>query len=326
MAASARGAGTRLLTQSQVAKLIDMAAVMEAVESALVAHARGRTQMPPKVYLEFASHGGDLRAMPALVGERAGVKWINSHPSNPLRFHLPTVRGVYLLSDPANGDLLAMMDATLITALRTGASAGLATRVLARADVRSVGLIGCGAQAPYLLSAVLAAREPSQILVADRDETKAQEFAATVGAKAVSLREAAACDVVCTATPSREPLVRREWLSEGAHVNAMGADAHGKQELAPQILRDAQVFVDDLAQAQGSGEINVPLARGELSKGQLAGTLGAVLAGDASGRLNDEDITLFDSTGLAIQDVAVAALAYERALAEDVGTSLDFFS
>lgn len=325
MAASS-AQGTRLLTKSQVAKLIDVPAVMEAVEAALVAHARGQTQMPPKVYLEFADHMGDLRAMPAQVGKRAGVKWINSHPNNPLRFHLPTVRGVYLLSDPANGDLLAMMDATLITALRTGASAGLATRVLARGDARTVGIIGCGAQAPYLLSAVLAARTPTRILVADRDEEKAQLFAASVGAQAVSLERAAACDIVCTATPSREPLVRREWLQPGAHVNAMGADAHGKQELQTQILRDAHVFVDDMVQAQGSGEVNVPLAREALASSDIAGTLGAVLAGDAAGRLNEEDITVFDSTGLAIQDVAVAALAYERAVAQDVGTELDFFA
>ncbi|MEO0422770.1 MAG: NAD(P)-binding domain-containing protein [Pseudomonadota bacterium] len=324
--ARSTGPGTRLLTKSQVAKLIDMPAVMEAVESALVAHARGQTQMPPKVYLEFANHMGDLRAMPALVGERAGVKWINSHPNNPLRFHLPTVRGVYLLSDPANGDLLSMMDATLITALRTGASAGLATRVLARGDARTVGIIGCGAQAPYLLSAVLAARTPMRILVTDRDEEKAQVLAASVGAEAVALEAAAACDIVCTATPSREPLVRREWLQPGAHINAMGADAHGKQELQTQILRDAHVFVDDVVQAQGSGEVNVPLAREELASSDIAGTLGAVLAGDTAGRLNEEDITVFDSTGLAIQDVAVAALAYERAVAQGVGTELDFFA
>ncbi|MEM9385185.1 MAG: NAD(P)-binding domain-containing protein [Pseudomonadota bacterium] len=326
MVVGSAGQGTRLLTKSQVAQLIDMPAVMEAVEAALVAHARGETQMPPKVYLEFTNHMGDLRAMPALVGERAGVKWINSHPNNPLRFHLPTVRGVYLLSDPANGDLLAMMDATLITALRTGASAGLATRVLARGDARTVGIIGCGAQAPYLLSAVLAARAPTRILVADRDEEKAQVFATSVGAQAVSLEAAAACDIVCTATPSREPLVRREWLQPGAHINAMGADAHGKQELQTEILREALVIVDDLVQAQGSGEVNVPLAREELALSDLAGTLGAVLAGDAAGRLNEEDLTVFDSTGLAIQDVAVAALAYERAVAQGVGTELDFFA
>ncbi|MEO0971631.1 MAG: ornithine cyclodeaminase family protein [Pseudomonadota bacterium] len=317
---------TLLLSRSQIARLIDMPAAMGAVESALIAHARGDTQMPPKVYLEFADHGGDLRAMPALVGERAGVKWINSHPGNPLRFNLPTVRGVYLLSDPANGDLLAVMDATLITALRTGACAGLASRVLARADARTAGFIGCGAQAPYLVSAVRAARAPERLLVADLDRDRAQDLAASIGGEVVDIATAAACDIVTTCTPARAPVVQRDWLGAGSHVNAMGADAHGKQELSPQILRDAHLLVDDTAQAFGSGEVNVPLERGELSERDIAGTLGAVLAGDAAGRLNEEDITVFDSTGLAVQDVALAALAYERALEAKVGTAFDLFS
>ncbi len=322
-----RAGPTRLLTRSDVAGLIDMPATIEAVEAALIAHARGQTQMPPKVYLEFPEYGGDLRAMPARVGDVAGVKWINSHPHNPQRFRLPTVRGVFLLSDPATANLLAVMDATLITALRTGASAGIATRALARPGRFSLGFVGAGAQARHLLAAVRAARpdDVSRVLVYDRDGEAARAFAADAGGEVASLQTTAGCDVLVTVTPSRTPIVRREWLAPGAHVNAMGADAHGKQELESDVLRHARVFVDDLVQASGSGEVNVPLERGELRREDIAGTLGEVLAGSIEGRHGADEVTVFDSTGLAIQDAAVAALVFERAEARGVGLELDIF-
>jgi alanine dehydrogenase len=317
---------TRLLRRADVAALLDMPAVMSAVESAFVAHARGETQMPVKVYLEFADVEGDLRAMPAATADAAGVKWINSHGLNPSRFGLPTVRGVLLLSDPVNANLLAMMDATLITALRTGASAGIATAALARADATSVGFIGAGVQSRYLLEAVMAARPGiERRLIHDRDTEAAARFAAECDGEVADVAEVAGCDVLCTATPSRTPIVRREWIQPGTHINAMGADAHGKQELDVDILIDASVFVDDIAQASGSGEVNVALGDGRISTQSLAGTLGDVLAGKALGRTDAAQITVFDSTGLAIQDVAVAALVLERAQAQGVGSQFDFF-
>jgi alanine dehydrogenase len=318
---------TRLLTRSDVARLVDMAAVMDAVEGALRAHARGETQMPVKVYLAFPEAEGDLRAMPASVGGAAGVKWINSHACNAARHGRPTVRGILLLSDPETADLLAVMDATLITALRTGASAGIATGALARPDARSIGLVGCGVQARYLLEAVQTARpQIDRVCVHDRDEAAARAFAAECGGEAVSLAQAAACDVLCTATPSRTPFLRREWLRPGVHVNAMGADAHGKQECETAVLAAARVFVDDMAQAGGSGEVNVPLATGALTPEDIAGTLGEVLEGGLVGRMDPDEITLFDSTGLAIQDVAVASLVHARACEAHAGTLLDFFA
>jgi alanine dehydrogenase len=316
-----------LLSRSDVAALVDMPAVMEAVRGAFVAQARGEVQMPVKVYLEFEQWRGDLRAMPASVGGVAGVKWINSHPANPSRHGLPTVRGVMLLSDPATANLLAMMDATLITALRTGASAGIATAALARPDARSVGLIGCGVQARFLLDAVRAARPAlDDIRVCDADAATAAEFARTCGGQLAPVESVAGCDVVCSATPVRTPFIRREWLQPGAHINAMGADAHGKQEFHVEALRAARVFVDDLAQASGSGEVNVGLVEGTLTTADIAGTLGEVLAGQCAGRENDAQITLFDSTGLAIQDVAVAALVFERARQQGRGQQFDFFA
>lgn len=315
---------TLLLTQSQVAELAEMDAIVEAVEDVFRAFAKGEAYMPPKVYLDLPQFEGDFRAMPAAFGEWAGIKWVNSHAHNLARHKLPTVMGLYVLSDPDRAVPLAVMDATWLTALRTGAAAAVATRHLARSSARTLGLIGAGVQARTILQAHAVVRPDLGVLVADRDPAVAEAFAAAYGGRAVSLEEACGADIVCTATPSRTPVVQRVWVRDGAHLNAMGADAEGKQELDVQILRDARVFVDDLAQAAHSGEINVPLHRGEIAESDLAGGLGDVIAGTLAGRRTDAELTVFDSTGLAVQDLAVAARLYTLAQARGIGTSLDF--
>lgn len=316
---------TLVLTQADVAAVIDMAAAVDAVSVAFAAHGRGQTQMPVKVYLDLPEYEGDFRAMPAYFQGSAGVKWVNSHPRNPERHGLPSVLGMYILSDPATAVPLAVMDATLLTAVRTGAAAGVATRVLGRADARTVGFVGCGVQARTLLQALRVDRPDLQVLGADRDQQAALRFATEVGGRAVPLQEACGCDIVCTATPVRTPIVRRDWLRPGAHVNAMGADAHGKQELETAIVVTATVVVDDWDQACGSGEVNVPLHEGSLRREQIHAALGEILAGDKPGRRSDDEITVFDSTGLAVQDVALARLVYERARERGIGLEVAFF-
>jgi ornithine cyclodeaminase/alanine dehydrogenase len=216
------------------------------------------------------------------------------------------------------------MDATLLTAFRTGAAAGVATRHLAPRPPRSVGFVGCGVQARYLLDAHRALYPDLELVMADAVPSAAERFAAEAGGRAAGARDAAACDVVCTSTPSRAPVVEAGWLRPGAHVNAMGADAAGKQELAAEILVAARVFVDDLEQASHSGEINVPLHDGRLRVDQLAGTLGEVVAGKLLARPPgaEDAVTIFDSTGLAVQDVALARLLLDAALARGVGVDL----
>ena len=317
---------TLVLTQSDINSVVDMTTVVPAIESAFAAHGRGQTQMPVKVYLELPEFNGDFRAMPAYVEGSAGVKWVNSHPSNPERYGVPSVLGMYILSDPATAQPLAVMDATLLTAMRTGAAAAVATKYLARADARTVGFVGCGAQARTLHAALGVVLDEFDVVAADVSAEAAAAFAAEVSGRAGQLQDAAACDIVCTATPVRDPIIRREWVRAGAHINAMGADAHGKQELDTQVLLDACVVLDDWAQASGSGEVNVPLDNGALSRDAIHGPLGEIVAGTLSGRESDEQITVFDSTGLAVQDVALARLIYDAARAANMGLKVDFAS
>ncbi len=240
---------TLVLTQSDVRSVLDMTAAVEAVEQAFIAHGQDKTQMPVKVYLDLPRYDGDFRAMPAYFDGAAGVKWVNSHPKNPERHQLPAVLGMYILSDPATAQPLAVLDATLLTAARTGAAAAVASKYLARPDSKTVGFVGSGVQARTMLAALKVVYPDLAVTAADRDEDAAEAFANEVSGEAASVEEASACDIVCVATPSRIPVVRRDWVKPGAHINAMGADAAGKQELEAAILLDGKVVVDDYEQA-----------------------------------------------------------------------------
>lgn len=315
---------TLILTQSEVRSVLTMERAVEAVEQAFAAYGRGQALMPAKVYLDLAKYDGDFRAMPAYASGSAGVKWVNCHPENSRRHGLPTVQGIYILSDPATAVPLAVMDATYLTAARTGAAAGVATKYLARPDAKSVGFIGCGVQAHTALEAMrVVLGSEIEVVANDRDAEVAALFASKYGGRSVGTEEAAGCDIVCTLTPSRVPIVERSWVRPGTHINALGADGPGKQELHIAILNDAKIVIDDLHQAEGGGEINVALSRGELDVADIYGSLGELVTGMKPGRQDSEEITVFDSTGLAIQDVAVARIVYEQAKSRGLGLSLD---
>ncbi|MEL6344585.1 MAG: ornithine cyclodeaminase family protein [Myxococcota bacterium] len=313
---------TLILTQREIRALMTMDRVLPAVEAAFAAHGAGTASMPPKVYIDLPQYNGDFRAMPAFMDGAAGVKWVNSHPDNPARHGLPSVMGVYILSDPGTAAPLAILDATWLTALRTGAAAGVASKHLAKAAPKTLGFIGCGVQSRVLLDAHrVVYGDALTLMMADASADAAKAFAEEAGGTVASVEQAAGCDIVCTSTPVRTPIVRRAWIQPGAHINAMGADAEGKQELDSDVLTAARVVVDDRAQAFHSGEVNVPLHTGALHEAQVYGTLGEVVAGRIPGRSGDE-ITLFDSTGLALQDVAVAKAIYTLAQERGVGTAI----
>ncbi|MBZ4419106.1 ornithine cyclodeaminase family protein [Myxococcus sp. RHSTA-1-4] len=313
---------TLILSAKDLRALYTVELGLNAVERAFRAHGLGEALMPPKVYLSLPRYDGDFRAMPAFLDGSAGVKWVNAHPRNPEKHGLPTVRALYILSDPDTASPLAILDGTLLTAWRTGCAGGVASKYLAKKQPRTLGLVGCGVQARVLIDAHRAIYGELELLLADVSDAAARALQAEKGGRVVSMQEACGADIVCTSTPVRSPVVKREWIRPGTHINAMGADAPGKQELDARILTDGRVFIDDTEQATHSGEVNVPLHDGLLKEEQLAGTLGEVVAGKKSGRSGDE-ITIFDSTGLALQDVALARALYDVALARGVGQSLD---
>ena len=309
-----------LLDAAAMGPLLEKIDVIEAVEGAFAAYGRGEATMPPKVYLDVPPHG-DFRAMPAAMGGAASLKWVSVHAGNPERHGLPTVMAMLFYNDAATGRPLAVMDGTLITRERTAAAAAVATRHLARRGARTLGLVGCGGQAEPHLRLIARVVRPERVLLADLHRTHAEKLAAEMrGLPCEVVDTPAACgaDVVTTLTASRQGFVRKEWIQPGAHINAMGADAAGKQELTADLLLAARVFVDDWAQAAHSGEINVAHREGKLKA--VAGTLPDVVCGKHPGRISDDEITIFDSTGLAIQDLAIAKAAYAKAAELDLAT------
>ena len=304
---------TLILSRRDVAGLLDMREVIPTVEQAFRDYASGKAQMPAKVYLQVPR--GDFRAMPAAVPNAAGVKWVNVHPNNCSE-GLPTVLGIIICSDPDTAYPLAIMDATEITAYRTAATSANAARYLARLDSRTLGLIGAGRQAELHLQSHALLFPLKRIRVFDIRPEAADSFLEKFRDYPIELtsaEEAAQSDIICTLTPSTEPVVRAGWVKPGTHINAVGADAAGKQELDPAILQSARVVVDDLTQAYHAGEINVPLRQGLFDKDQIWATLGEIITGAKCARQDEGEITVFDSTGLAIEDIATAWLIYRRA-------------
>ena len=281
----------------------------DAVREAFIAYAKGEWTMPPKVYVANYP-AGDFRAMPALGSGHALLKWITSFPGNPAR-GLPTVTGLVLLSDAEDGRLLAALDASSVTALRTAAAAVVAADALCRAEASSYAVVGCGPNGAETARMLVA--HGLSPLVWDVDEVRRSYVAGRVGARvAASAEEALRCEVVVTVTPGSTPLYSEGSLEPGQHVSLMGADGPGKNEVAPGELPRAHLFCDDWQQASHGGELATAVSAGIVAREQVT-ELGPVLNGEADGRRSAGEITLFDSTGLAIQDLAIARIAYAKA-------------
>ena len=320
------------LNGDDVKELLDMRGTLSVVEAAFLEHGRGRVQMPPKSYLYFKTHNGDLRTMPAYLetADIAGVKIVNAHPLNP-SLGLPTVMAVVVLNSTETGAPLAVMDGTYLTDMRTGAAGGVAADRLARTDAAAVGMVGTGRQARTQLRAILEVREITTVKAIDRSDATCRQFRDDMAVEGCDIRimdsieQVCDCDILITTTPVREPIVADDWISDGTHINAIGADAAGKEELDPGILKRSKIVIDDYAQASHSGEINVPLKKGIISVDDIYGTLGEIVAGIKPGRKSDSEITVFDSTGLAIQDVSTANHVYQQAVKSGIGRRLKLF-
>jgi len=340
---------TLLLDSADVDENARLPDVIRAVEEAFAAYEHGTVRMPAKSYIELAQYNGDFRSMPAYMAVReddvpasqrdsaesrsagdwdaAGLKWVNVHPDNPDDHGLPTVMGTMIYSDPETAFPLAIMDGTELTMKRTGAAAAVATDHLAVEDASSLGIVGAGVQSYTQLEAIAEIRPIETVVVSDVDEAAVaafvDRFEDDFDVRPGSIAEAASCDVLSTVTPVRDPVVTREHVGEHTHVNAMGADAAGKHELADEILLDAKLVIDDYEQCTHSGEVNVPWSEGVLGDDDLYGEIGEIVVGAKAGRTAADGLSVFDSTGLAIQDVAAAHEVFAHADDNDNGYPFD---
>lgn len=290
-----------VIGHDQVLEAISPERATECVRDAFIRHQRGEWQMPAKVYLTSEPHG-DFRAMPASGNGIAILKWVTSFPGNRAK-GLPVVVGVILVSDAETGEWLALVDGTAVTALRTGAAAAVAASALARDDARTAGLIGCGLHGRWAGRCLVAAGYDEGVCF-DVDGSVAAATADELGWKTGTRDQALACDVVTLVTPGHEPVITTADLRPGVHINALGADGPGKAEMQPEAVAACRVFCDEWAQASHGGELTEAVQLRLISRSDVTG-LGSVLTGDAPGRTDDGATTLFDSTGLAIQDLAL---------------------
>jgi alanine dehydrogenase len=324
---------TLILAEKDVKRLLSMEEVMEAVELAFAEQGTKRTQTTPKVYLSYQKYNGGLKTMASYLEgfDISAVEVSNVHEDNRVRFKMPTVMATIVMIEPKNGAPIAIVGGTHIAAMRTGAAGGVAAKHLARKDSKTVGLIGAGAQARTQLIALLTLfGSLEEVRVWSRSKHTREEFLAYVAKEEgkritrvvpVERPEDAVrgSDIVVTATLSKTPIVLGDWIKPGMHLNCLGADAPGRQELDPAVFKKAKVVVDDFEHAAFSGEINVPLSQGLLNLKDIWGSLGEIVAGLKRGRENKDEITVFASTGLAVQDAVTANVAYKKAMAHGLG-------
>jgi alanine dehydrogenase len=321
----------RILSRRQVLEFLSLRECIAAVENAFRLHADGRTLGPGVLGVPAARGGFHIKAA-GLLGPRSyfAAKTNANFPDNPQRFGLPTIRGTVVLADAETGEPLALMDSASVTALRTGAATAVAAKYLARPDSRSATVVGCGAQGEIQLAAIAAVLPLERVWVLDADPTRAEGLAARAQAD-LGIRVAAATDLhvalrksdVCvTCTPSRRPFVFRDAIAPGTFIGAVGADNRGKQELEPALVASSTLVVDVLEQCAEIGELQHALSAGLMTRDDVHAELSDVIAGRRPGRTRADEITIFDSSGTALQDVAAAIVVYERALANGHGSEV----
>jgi alanine dehydrogenase len=323
---------TLILGRKDVEQLLTIEMAIEAVEEAFLEDGRGTTQVPERIALWFEDLHGVIGVMPGYLKglQAAGVKIICHHEQNRANYNLPASAGLVIYHNPLTGMPLAIMDCAYITAMRTGAATGVSAKYLARADAKVVGIVGAGAIALPQVAAIAEVRELSNVKVHDLDPAAATRLVSAVknlGLQAEGVESARdACrgvDILVTCTPARSAFVRGEWVEQGVHIAAVGADMPHKRELDSSVYARANKWVTDLVkQALITGEIAQALADGAISKDSLHATLGEIVAGQKKGRENNAEITVFKSTGMAIQDVATAKRVYELAEEKGLGVEL----
>ena len=325
-----RNRKTLILSRTEMMGLLTPAEYNACVEQAYRMHGERRFYMDPKGHIVLDKYPGEWEAMPSYIEEpeAAACKWVSIREQNREKHDLPTVFSILIYTHPETGFPLAICDGSHHTVMRTGSAAAVSAKWLARKDSKVLAIVGAGHMAAGVLATCNDVFRWQEVRVWSRSQATLDRFSKEQQPKFPHLKllpstnlekVVRGADVVVTVTPARAPIVKNEWISEGMHIAAVGADKSGDQELEGTILTRARIFVDDIRQCRTDGEINVPLSQGLLKETDIAGEIGEVIVGKKKGRTSDREITLFDSTGIALQDSATIPLEYERALAAGVG-------
>ncbi len=332
-----RNRKTLILGRDDMMGLLTAAEYVQCVENAFRRHGEGHYYMEPKGHIVLDKYPGEWEVMPSYIEEpeAAACKWVSIREQNRAKFELPTVFSILIYTHPETGFPLAICDGSYHTLMRTGASAAVSAKWLARKDSKILAIVGAGDMAMGALRTCETLFDWREARIWSRSQATLDDFMASEQPRypALAIKPSTkledvvpGADVVVTITPARGPIVRDEWIAAGTHIAAVGADKDGDQELEGAILQRARIFVDDIRQCRTDGEINVPLAQGLIKESDIAGEIGEVVAGKKPGRTSDSEITLFDSTGIALQDSATVPLEYERAVAAGVGVEKKMIS
>ncbi len=329
-----RNRKTLILSRNDMVDLLEPDAYVQCVETAFRRHGEGRYFMDPKGHIVLDQYPGEWEIMPSYIEEPEGVpaaaacKWVSIRFENRAKFNLPTVFSILIYTEPETGFPLAIVDGTHHTLMRTGASGAVSAKWMARKDSKILALVGAGDVCIGSLRTCASLFDWSEVRVWSRTQTTLDLFMASEVPRhpnltikpSTNLEDVVpGADVVITGTTGEAPVVPSGLISDGMHIAALGGGLAGTQELDVEILRRARIFVDDMRQCITDGEINVPLSKKQISEDDIVGEIGEVIVGAKSGRQADSDVTLFDSTGIALQDSGTLPLEFERAVAAGVG-------
>jgi ornithine cyclodeaminase len=325
-----------MLSRSDIRKLITMEEAIAALRHAHAEFSRGQAAMPVRSVILAPEHDGWYGIMPAYLpsGGVMGLKSVTVHKQNPGK-SLPAIHGLILLLDPATGVPISVMDAGYLTGVRTAAASGVATAALAREDARELAILEAGVQGRHHLSAMLQVRPIAKVRVFDAMPENAERFQREMQAAVSGTIEVAASpeeavmssDIVVTTSTSPTPIVEFAWLKPGAHINGVGSHSPGVRELAGDVITNARVVVDSREAAlQEAGDLRIPIEEGKVTAEQLSDELGEVIEGLKPGRTSPDQITVYKSVGIAIQDMAVAGLVYRKATEAGIGTEVELLA
>ena len=336
MAESWKNRKTLILSRTDMKGLVSPAEYVDCVEHAFRMHGLGRVYMEPKGHIVLDRYRGEWEVMPSYIEEpeAAACKWVSIREDNA-KYELPAVVSILIYTHPETGFPLAICDGSYHTLMRTGASAAVSAKWLARPDSKTLAILGTGSVGVGTLATCDTVFAWDDVRIWSRTQASVDRFLAEEAPRyphlslrgTTHVREAVeGADVIVTGTHARGWIVDDTWVKDGAHIAALGADLKGEQEIDPRTLKRGRVFVDDIRQCREDGEINVPLSEGLLTEDEIAGEIGKVICGELEGRQSDDQVTVFDSTGIALQDSATVPLEYERAVAAGVGVEKKMIS